>query len=295
MTEKYKLQKVLIAGAGAMGSGIAYLFARAYPEATVDVVEPSAQMRERAQEQFARWNARDTARDQAKGITTSSDCSNRIRLFPDFQKAATDYCLLLEAVPENLELKKTVFREFSTRAKADAIFASNTSSLSVTSLAAVLAKEQQANAIGLHFFNPPRVMQLIEIIITENTSPETEKRARAIAADLGKKAVVCRDAPGFITSRLGIVLLNEAIFALQEGLMSAEEIDTAMKLGYNFPMGPLELADFIGLDVVFAVTQSLYENYQDPKYRPCLLLRKKVEAGHLGRKTGRGFYVYGDK
>jgi len=135
-------------------------------------------------------------------------------------------------------------------------------------------------------------MKLLEIITTEATEPSALSLAREVAARLDKTAVVCKDAPGFITSRLGIVLLNEAIFALQEGLMTAEEIDTSMKLGYNFPMGPLQLADFIGLDVVFAVTQTLYENYQDTKYRPCLLLRKKVEAGHLGQKSGRGFYTY---
>jgi 3-hydroxybutyryl-CoA dehydrogenase len=285
------LQKILIAGAGAMGAGIAYIFARSYPDAQVDVIDTNEKVRIQAAENFEKWAARDKERD-AKGGRSFVDVSGRLNIFAGFGKAQLLYDLMLEAVTENLEVKKKIFNEFDLRAHDTTLFASNTSSLSITTLSTAVSVRRQGRVVGLHFFNPPRVMKLLEIITTEATEPSALSLARDVAVRLGKTPVVCKDAPGFITSRLGIVLLNEAIFALQEGLMSAEDIDTAMKLGYNFPMGPLQLADFIGLDVVFAVTQTLYENYQDPKYRPCLLLRKKVEAGHLGQKTGRGFYVY---
>lgn len=274
-----------------MGAGIAYIFARAYPDSQVDLVEINEKVRATAAESFTKWAARDKERDQKSG-KENLNTVERLQILAGFGKAQLQYDLMLEAVTENIEIKKKIFAEFDLRAHENSLFASNTSSLSITTLSTAVNPKRQGRVVGLHFFNPPRIMKLLEIITTEATEPAALLLARDIAARLDKTAVVCKDAPGFITSRLGIVLLNEAIFALQEGLMSAEEIDTAMKLGYNFPMGPLQLADFIGLDVVFAVTQTLYENYQDPKYRPCLLLRKKVEAGHLGRKTGRGFYAY---
>lgn len=274
-----------------MGAGIAYIFARAYPNAQVDLIEINEKVRATAAENFTKWAARDQERDQKAG-KQPLNTAERLNILAGFGKAQLLYDLMLEAVTENINTKKKIFAEFDLRAHETSLFASNTSSLSITTLSTAVNPKRQGRVVGLHFFNPPRIMKLLEIITTEATEPSALSLARDIAARLDKTAVVCKDAPGFITSRLGIVLLNEAIFALQEGLMSAEDIDTAMKLGYNFPMGPLQLADFIGLDVVFAVTQTLYENYQDPKYRPCLLLRKKVEAGHLGRKTGRGFYVY---
>jgi 3-hydroxybutyryl-CoA dehydrogenase len=285
------LQKILIAGAGAMGAGISYIFARAYPEAQVDVIETNEKVRIQAAESFEKWSAKDKARDEKsdKGFV---DTAGRLNILAGFGKAQLHYDLMLEAVTENIEIKKKIFNEFDLRAHDNSLFASNTSSLSITTLSTAVNPRRQGRVVGLHFFNPPRIMKLLEIITTEATEPSALALARDVAVRLEKTPVVCKDAPGFITSRLGIVLLNEAIFALQEGLMTAEEIDTAMKLGYNFPMGPLQLADFIGLDVVFAVTQTLYENYQDSKYRPCMLLRKKVEAGHLGQKSGRGFYVY---
>jgi 3-hydroxybutyryl-CoA dehydrogenase len=285
------LQKILIAGGGAMGAGIAYIFARSYPDAQVDVMDTNEKVRIQAAENFEKWAAKDKERDE-KGGRSFVDTSGRLNILAGFGKAQLHYDLMLEAVTENIEVKKKIFNEFDLRAHDTSLFASNTSSLSITTLSTAVNPRRQGRVVGLHFFNPPRVMKLLEIITTEATEPSALALARDVAVRLDKTPVVCKDAPGFITSRLGIVLLNEAIFALQEGLMSAEDIDTSMKLGYNFPMGPLQLADFIGLDVVFAVTQTLYENYQDPKYRPCLLLRKKVEAGHLGQKTGRGFYVY---
>jgi 3-hydroxybutyryl-CoA dehydrogenase len=274
-----------------MGAGISYIFARSYPEAQVDVIETNEKVRAQAAENFKKWSAKDKLRDEKSG-KNFVEALDRLNILAGFGKAQLQYDLMLEAVTENLEIKKQIFNEFDLRAHDNSLFASNTSSLSITTLSTAVSPRRQGRVVGLHFFNPPRVMKLLEIITTEATEPAALSLARDVALRLDKTPVVCKDAPGFITSRLGIVLLNEAIFALQEGLMTAEEIDTAMKLGYNFPMGPLQLADFIGLDVVFAVTQTLYENYQDPKYRPCLLLRKKVEAGHLGQKTGRGFYVY---
>lgn len=286
------LQKILIAGGGAMGAGIGYIFARAYPEAQVDVMDTNEKVRAQAAENFEKWSAKDKERDEKAGKVFVST-EGRLNILGGFGKAQLQYDLMLEAVTENIELKKKIFAEFDLRAHDTSLFASNTSSLSITALSAAVNPKRQGRVVGLHFFNPPRVMKLLEIITTEATEPSALALARELAIRLEKTPVICKDAPGFITSRLGIVLMNEAIFALQEGLMSAEDIDTSMKLGYNFPMGPLQLADFIGLDVVFAVTQTLYENYQDPKYRPCMLLRKKVEAGHLGQKSGRGFYVYG--
>lgn len=274
-----------------MGAGIGYIFARAYPYSQVDVMDTNEKVRAQAQESFEKWAKKDKEKDAEKGAE-DGDVLSRIHLLAGFGKAQLQYDLMLEAVTENLELKKKILHEFDMRAHENTLFASNTSSLSITDLSTAVNAKRQGRVVGLHFFNPPRVMKLLEIVTTETTEPSALELAKDIAVKLDKASVVCRDAPGFITSRLGVVLMNEAIFALQEGLMSAEDIDTSMKLGYNFPMGPLALADFIGLDVVFAVTQTLYENYQDSKYRPCMLLRKKVEAGHLGQKSGRGFYTY---
>ncbi len=291
MADNTTIQKILIAGGGAMGAGIGYIFARAYPAAQVDVMETNEKVRLTAAENFDKWALKDKERDEKAG-KTPVDISGRLNLLGGFGKAQLHYDLMLEAINENMELKKKIFNEFDLRAHDHSLFASNTSSLSITSLSTAVNPKRQGRVVGLHFFNPPRIMKLLEIVTTEATEPSAVALAGEVAAKLEKVPVICKDAPGFITSRLGIVLINEAIFALQEGLMSAEDIDTSMKLGYNFPMGPLQLADFIGLDVVFAVTQTLFDNYQDGKYRPCMLLRKKVEAGHLGQKTGRGFFVY---
>jgi len=289
--ENGPLQKILIAGGGAMGAGIGYIFARAYPNAQVDVMDTNEKVRIAAADHFEKWAAKDKERDEKAG-KIPIDITGRLNILGGFGKAQLHYDLMIEAITENLELKKKIFSEFDLRAHDHSLFASNTSSLSITTLSTAVNPKRQGRVIGLHFFNPPRIMKLLEIVTTEATEPSAISLARDVAANLDKTPVICKDAPGFITSRLGIVLINEAIFALQEGLMSAEDIDTSMKLGYNFPMGPLALADFIGLDVVFAVTQTLYDSYQDSKYRPCMLLRKKVEAGHLGQKSGRGFFFY---
>lgn len=275
----------MVAGAGAMGAGIAQIMARD-TGARLTLVDPDESRLVEAEKRIIRWFEKDSLKKEPAGSAAD------ITYLTSFDKAEGSFDLLLEAASENISIKESVFKKFNDLAAAEAVIASNTSSLSITTLASFVAEENRKNVLGLHFFNPPRIMSLLEIITTVHTEPAALARAEYLSEILAKKHVVCKDAPGFITSRLGIVMVNEAIFALQEGLASAEDIDRAIKLGYNHPMGPLKLADFIGLDVVFAVTQTLYENYQDTKYRPPIMLRKMVEAGHLGQKTGRGFYSY---
>jgi len=202
--------------------------------------------------------------------------------------AAAD--LVIEAASENEALKLELFAKLDALAKPEAILASNTSSISITKIAA--ATKNPARVIGMHFFNPVPVMALIELIRGLQTSDETYQKAEAIAKALGKTPVAVKNSPGFVVNRLLCPMINEAIFALQEGLASAEGIDEAMKLGCNHPIGPLALADLIGLDVELAVMQVLYEGFKDPKFRPAPLLVEMVEAGRLGRKTGEGFYRY---
>lgn len=198
--------------------------------------------------------------------------------------------LVVEAATENEPVKLEIFRKLDSVTRADVILASNTSSISITRLAAVTSKPDQF--IGMHFMNPVPVMKLVEVIRGAATSDETYQKTRELAESMGKIAVECNDAPGFISNRVLMPMINEAIFALYEGVASPEAIDQIMKLGMNHPMGPLQLADFIGLDVCLAIMNVLYDGFNDSKYRPCPLLRKYVDAGWLGRKTGRGFYSY---
>jgi len=197
---------------------------------------------------------------------------------------------VIEAIYENLEAKQAVFRELDGTCGADAILASNTSSISITKLGAATRRPEKV--IGMHFMNPVPVMKLVEVIRGIATSDETWARTRELCEKMGKTALECNDSPGFVSNRVLMPMINEAIFALYEGVATRESIDGIMKLGMNHPMGPLTLADFIGLDVCLAILNVLHGELGDPKYRPCPLLRKYVDAGWLGRKSGRGFYEY---
>lgn len=280
------IETVGILGAGQMGSGIAQLFAaHGYPVILCDVaaaqlVQAQAAIRAGLERQAA-------AGKLAPGGLEASVA--RIRPTERFAELAAAG-LVIEAVPESEPLKRQIFRDLDAILPAGAILASNTSSISITRLAAATGRPERV--LGLHFMNPAPVMRLVEVIRGEGTSDETCAAATAVVARLGKEMAVARDYPGFIVNRLLIPMLNEAIFALQEGVATAEAIDTGMRLGTNQPMGPLALADLIGLDTVLAIATVLYEGFRDPKYRPCPLLVRMVDAGHLGRKTGHGFYRY---
>ncbi len=204
---------------------------------------------------------------------------------------AREVSVVLEAAPERLELKRGIFKELDRRAGPETLLASNTSSLSITALASATSRPDQV--VGIHFFNPVLRMKLVELIPGVRTGPGTLQRARAFAEELGKTVTVSQDAPGFVTSRAMAVLVNEAIWMLHDGVATREVIDQAHKLGFHHPMGPLELADLVGLDTLLSVLERLYTGFRDPKYRACPLLVNLVEAGRLGRKSGQGFYVYG--
>jgi 3-hydroxybutyryl-CoA dehydrogenase len=198
---------------------------------------------------------------------------------------------VLESAPEDLDLKRDLFQKLDSILGDEAILATNTSSLSITKLASFT--KRPGHVVGMHFFNPVPAMKLVEIVAGLNTADSTLLRVRTLAEDLGKVPVDVKDAPGFVVNRVLFPMINEAAFALQEGVADAKGIDECMKLGCNHPMGPLALADLVGLDVVYAILDSLYTEYGEPRYRPCLEIKKRVEAGWLGRKSGRGFYHYG--
>jgi 3-hydroxybutyryl-CoA dehydrogenase len=276
-----------VVGAGTMGNGIAQAFAVAGHAVTMtDIaqaqVDRGVKTIDGSLERLVKkekMNAGDKAAVLAR-IKTATDVA-----------ALKDCDLLIEAATENLELKLKIFAQLDTLAKPGAILASNTSSISLTRIAA--ATKRPDRVIGMHFFNPVPVMQLVELIRGLATSDDTYAAVEAITKKIGKAPVKVRNSPGFVVNRLLCPMINEAIFALGEGLATAAEIDEAMKLGCNHPIGPLALCDLIGLDVELAVLNVLFEGFKDPKYRPAPLLVEMVEAGYLGRKTGRGFFTYG--
>ena len=280
------MQTIFIVGAGTMGSGIAQVAAQS--GFSVRLYDISTQQLERARATISANLDRLVKKEK---LTAADKDATLARIATATQLdgvAAAD--LVIEAASENEALKLELFAKLDALAKPEAILASNTSSISITKIAA--ATKNPARVIGMHFFNPVPVMALIELIRGLQTSDETYQKAEAIAKALGKTPVAVKNSPGFVVNRLLCPMINEAIFALQEGLASAEGIDEAMKLGCNHPIGPLALCDLIGLDVELAVMQVLYEGFKDPKFRPAPLLVEMVEAGRLGRKTGEGFYRY---
>jgi len=280
------IKKVGVIGAGQMGSGIAHVVALAgYDVLLTDLTKEAV---DKAIETIGR----NMDRQIARGIITVADkqaALQRISYAPDYD-AFADCDLVIEAATEDESVKRKIFTELSPKVKPDAIVASNTSSISITRLASITKRPERF--IGMHFMNPVPVMQLVELIRGIATEDDTFATAREFVESLGKTIAVAEDFPAFIVNRILLPMINEAVYTLYEGVGTVEAIDKAMRLGANHPMGPLELADFIGLDTCLSVMQVLYEGLADSNYRPCPLLVKYVEAGWLGRKTQRGFYDY---
>jgi 3-hydroxybutyryl-CoA dehydrogenase len=275
-----------VVGSGTMGAGIAQVAARA----GFDVI-----MRDVAEEFLARGMSaidKSLQRDVDKErLTTDEKGAIMARIKTTTEIGAfADAFIVVEAVTEELGVKTNVFKSLDEVTRADAVLASNTSSISITKLATVTQKPDKV--IGMHFMNPVPVMKLIEIIRGAATTDETFEKIRALSEQLGKIPLECQDSPGFISNRVLMPMINEAIFALYESVATRESIDGIMKLGMNHPMGPLTLADFIGLDVCLAIMNVLHDGFGDSKYRPCPLLKRYVDAGWLGKKSGRGFYEY---
>lgn len=281
------MNKIAVIGSGTMGNGIAHTFARfGYEVHLVDVCQE-------ALNKGLDTIAKNIDRQVAKGSLTEADKTNilrRIQTFTELKEGVAEADLIVEAATENLDLKLKIFRELDAYSKAGAILASNTSSISITQIAAVTSRGQ--NVIGMHFMNPVPVMKLVEVIRGYATSDETTSLVMDLSLKLGKSPVEVNDYPGFIANRILMPMINEAICSLYEGVAGVEEIDTVMKLGMAHPMGPLQLADFIGLDVCLAILNVLHKGFGNPKYAPCPLLVNMVMAGKKGLKSGEGFYDY---
>ncbi|MGF6125093.1 3-hydroxybutyryl-CoA dehydrogenase [Pseudomonas frederiksbergensis] len=280
------LQHIGVIGAGTMGNGIAQVCAVAGFNVTlIDISESALQ-------KAVATVGKNLDRQVAKATLTEDQklaALDKIRTSTDYT-SLKDVQLVIEAATENLDLKLRVLQQIAAQVSAECVIASNTSSLSITQLAASVSQPERF--IGLHFFNPVPVMGLIEVIRGLQTSDATHKLALDMATTLGKTAITAGNRPGFVVNRILVPMINEAILVLQEGLAAADDIDAGMRLGCNQPIGPLALADLIGLDTVLAILEAFYDGFNDSKYRPAPLLKEMVAAGYLGRKTGRGFHAY---
>lgn len=280
------MKKIVVIGGGTMGLDIAQVFAKKDFDVVVrdiseDIIKASEARLNKSLDKLVSKGKLDEAGKAA--ITGKMTFTTEL-------SAAADADLVIEAAVENLEIKKSIFSDLDKICKPETILASNTSSISITAIGA--ATKRADKFIGMHFFNPATVMKLVEVIRGANTSDETFKAIYDLSIEIGKEPVEVAEAPGFVVNKILIPMINEAADLLYTGVASAEGIDTAMKLGANHPMGPLALGDLVGLDVCLAIMDTLYHETNDPKYRASLLLRKLVRAGHLGRKTGKGFFDY---
>lgn len=273
-------EDVLVVGAGLMGAGIAHVLAESGVQVTL--VDQNVQVLERAQHQIEKMHNRKHLDVEVQSIFKNINFSTNME--------DGKHCLLaIEAVPEKMAIKQSVFKQLDEILPQEAIIASNTSSLSIAALSSVTTRPAQV--VGMHFFSPVPIMRLVEVVRGINTSDDTTEKIRKFGEQIGKEVIIAKDFPGFTVNRALVPLLNEAAYLVMEG-NDPEEIDRGLMLGANHPIGPLKLADSLGVDVLLFTIESLYEGFNDSKYRPCPLLKRMVEAGHLGKKSGKGFYDY---